>query len=400
MAANYSSPEVTNCIVWDNEPDSIYDGADSDSDVTYSDVETGTVFPYSGTGNINEDPLLANPDLGDFHLLSDSPCIDEGSGSAQALPSEDCEGDPRVVGEYPDMGADEYTGAPNISANPSQLDFGKVETGEESSLSQVTVENTGDAELVLGTIAVTGAQAASFQTRQDHCSDETLAAVTGSCTVGVVFVPSASGAANATLSIPSNDQDEPVSEVSLSGQGVGVIDSPQVGASTVADMTDALDASVTVVLTGEVSPAGAETTFYFEYGPTEGYGTQTAPVSAGVGETWQTVSQTIAGLDSDSTYYYRLAVQNAGGTATGEGRYFATDIFYVDENSGCGDREPCRDSIQSAIIDVMPGGWVKVASGEYGEQVSVDRFATVAPGYKPDFSGMSQEGVVLKINTM
>ena len=396
MAANCSSPEVTNCIVWGNEPDSIDNGDEGSYDVTYSDVETETVYPYSGTGNINEDPLLANPDLGDFHLLTGSGCIDAGSGSAQALPSEDFEGDPRVVGEYPDMGADEYVPSPNISVNPSLLNFGKVETGEESSLFQVTVENTGDAELVLGTIAVTGAQAASFEIRQDDCSGETLAALVGDCTVGVVFVPSASGAANATLSIPSDDPDESVSEVSLNGQGVNDLDPPQVRAAKVSDMTDASESSVTVVLTGEVNPAGAATTFYFEYGPTEGYGTQTTSISAGVGETWQAVSQTIAGLDPDSTYYYRLAAQNAGGTATGEGRYLATDIYYVEENTGCGTCEPCRNSIQTAIGEVMSGGWIKVASGDYAEQVSIDEFVTVAPGYMSDFSEMSPDGVVLE----
>ena len=44
----------------------------------------------------------------------------------------------------------------------------------------------------------------------------------------------------------------------------------------------------------------------------------------------------------------------------------------------------------------MSGGWIKVASGDYAEQVSIDEFVTVAPGYMSDFSEMSPDGVVLE----
>jgi len=39
--------------------------------------------PLPGTGEINEDPRLADMGSGDFSLLSDSPCIDAGNPDVQ-----------------------------------------------------------------------------------------------------------------------------------------------------------------------------------------------------------------------------------------------------------------------------------------------------------------------------
>jgi hypothetical protein len=80
--------------------------------VTYSDVDGG----YSGTGNINSDPLFVGS--GDYHLQSGSPCIDTGTSSG--APAADIDGDSRGYdgdglgsggtgdGSDYDMGSDEY----------------------------------------------------------------------------------------------------------------------------------------------------------------------------------------------------------------------------------------------------------------------------------------------------
>jgi predicted outer membrane repeat protein len=61
---------VVNTILWNNSPDEIYEKIDRDIPttitVTYSDVKGG--FP--GEGNIDVDPLFADPDNGDYHLKS------------------------------------------------------------------------------------------------------------------------------------------------------------------------------------------------------------------------------------------------------------------------------------------------------------------------------------------
>jgi len=68
---------------------------------------------YHHADNIQEDPQFVDPENGDFHLKSTSPCIDKGTADAPELPAADFEGDPRIVGSAPDIGADEYyTGQP------------------------------------------------------------------------------------------------------------------------------------------------------------------------------------------------------------------------------------------------------------------------------------------------
>jgi hypothetical protein len=60
---------------------------------------------------INVDPLFADSVNGDFHLTQNSPCKDMGDNIALSLPDEDFEGDPRIVDDVVDMGADElFTG--------------------------------------------------------------------------------------------------------------------------------------------------------------------------------------------------------------------------------------------------------------------------------------------------
>jgi hypothetical protein len=88
-----SNATVTNCILWDNTPDEIYNTT-STPIVTYSDVQGG----YTGTGNIDADPLFVDAAGGDLRLSSSiSPCVDTGDNSAPGLPTTDLAGNPRVV---------------------------------------------------------------------------------------------------------------------------------------------------------------------------------------------------------------------------------------------------------------------------------------------------------------
>ncbi|MGW8181479.1 MAG: choice-of-anchor Q domain-containing protein, partial [bacterium] len=91
--------------------------------ISYSNIDQDG---FAGTnGNIRQDPLLVNPgywddngtpsdeeddfwvDGDDYHLQATSPCIDAGTDTALALPLTDFEGDNRIIGSAPDMGADE-----------------------------------------------------------------------------------------------------------------------------------------------------------------------------------------------------------------------------------------------------------------------------------------------------
>ncbi len=101
-------PAITNSILWADTATSspeIYEVAGGSASVNDSDVQGGWV----GTGNINTDPLFVNPATDDFHLQNGSPAIDVGNNSVIGLPSNDIDGDPRIIptGGVVDMGADE-----------------------------------------------------------------------------------------------------------------------------------------------------------------------------------------------------------------------------------------------------------------------------------------------------
>jgi hypothetical protein len=78
------------------------------------------------------------------------------------------------------------------------------------------------------------------------------------------------------------------------------------------------------VLSGSVNPNGANTSYYFQYGPTKAYGSQTSIADAGSGTSANTVRLAIAGLQPITVYHYRLVAVNASGVSTGSDNAFKT----------------------------------------------------------------------------
>jgi hypothetical protein len=80
-------------------------------------------------------------------------------------------------------------------------------------------------------------------------------------------------------------------------------------------------------LTGTIDTMGAQATYHFEYGLTSSYGSR-APVSvespAGDNRTPRAVVKGILGLQSGTTYHYRLVAHNAAGEGAGGDRTFTT----------------------------------------------------------------------------
>ena len=77
-------------------------------------------------------------------------------------------------------------------------------------------------------------------------------------------------------------------------------------------------------LTGSVDPNGNDTSYYFQYGPTRAYGSQTAIADAGAGTKSAKVRLAIAGLQPITVYHYRLVAVNAAGVSTGGDRTLKT----------------------------------------------------------------------------
>jgi hypothetical protein len=102
---------LINCIIWGNTANEANQLPDSYTprNCCIQDWTGG------GTGNISVDPRFVDPGSGDYHLQSDSPCIDAGALSALYLRNSlagsfvaDIDGECRMVGAAVDIGSDEY----------------------------------------------------------------------------------------------------------------------------------------------------------------------------------------------------------------------------------------------------------------------------------------------------
>ena len=103
---------------------------------------------------------------------------------------------------------------PDISVSPVSFNFGNVNVGSTSASQTLTVSNTGLADLVIGTLSITGTDDSEFSIQNDNCSGQTIAP-SGICTVDVTFSPTSLGLKSANLSVPSNDPGLPILNVPL-----------------------------------------------------------------------------------------------------------------------------------------------------------------------------------------
>ena len=92
--------------------------------------------------------------------------------------------------------------APPLTASPTSLSFGNEATGSTSASQSVTVSNPGSSAVSMSSIGVTGPFSES-----NNCG--TSLAAGASCTVGVEFAPTATGAATGTLSVSSSAPEQP-----------------------------------------------------------------------------------------------------------------------------------------------------------------------------------------------
>ena len=108
---------------------------------------------------------------------------------------------------------------------------------------------------------------------------------------------------------------------------------PPVVTTGVADPIAATGAT----LNGTVDPNGKATTYWFEYGTTTGYGSESTHSSGGSGTSALAQTAAITGLTQGTQYHFRIVAQNADGTTQGSDQTFTTKdppIVTTDAASG------------------------------------------------------------------
>jgi hypothetical protein len=111
---------------------------------------------------------------------------------------------------------------PKITVSPALANFGSITAGNTSLPKVFTVKNTGTSDLIINSIAITGASASEF----NQTNDCTTVAKGGSCAIAVTLSPTSAGSKTAQMYVSSNDSKKPDIVVKLAGTGLQAPDNP------------------------------------------------------------------------------------------------------------------------------------------------------------------------------
>ena len=216
-----SSPILKNVIISNNTGNyGIYNSQSNQGNPTiiYSDIYDNENGNFYGCGqwvgvnvttnangdscdayyNIQEDPLFLDTANGDYHLTGNSPCIDAGDPTSPLDPD----------GTIADMGAFYYEQA--LSVYPTDLDFGNVLIGSDSTLS-IKLINYSDSVITIYDIFCSDTVFTSNWTEPTIPGGDSLV-------IEVTFTPHTIGIKTGTLTIENSYIDK---NVTLSGNGLG-----------------------------------------------------------------------------------------------------------------------------------------------------------------------------------
>jgi len=143
---------------------------------------------------------------------------------------------------------------PAAAIFPASEDFGGITVGQSSGSKFVTITNTGGQALSLTSISVTGSNPADF-IATPNCSLPTVLSANATCTISLVFSPTAVGPRQASLAAADNAPGSPQS-IALVG----------VGASPVPAIT-LVPGSLTFATTTQGSASAAQTITVTSVGP-------------------------------------------------------------------------------------------------------------------------------------
>jgi hypothetical protein len=194
-------------------------------------VDEGNNWISMKWGPLSTTNPVTNTVLGNYALASGSPSINyvtlgNSTASYVAAPNTDFFGNGRKGNlssdTSVDVGAVEFvapaaTALANVTGGP--LSFGNVVVGTTSAAQTLVVHSTGTANVTGITVAVTAPFSRPAGTAGGTCATATPIAPGGTCSINVVFSPTAMGAAVGTVTITAN-VGVTGSPVNLSGAGV------------------------------------------------------------------------------------------------------------------------------------------------------------------------------------
>ncbi|MBU0730531.1 MAG: choice-of-anchor D domain-containing protein [Proteobacteria bacterium] len=145
----------------------------------------------------------------------------EGTKAASVKIESDDPDEPQILISLTGLGY----GYPGIRIYPVNMNFDSLVLDEVSDSLVATVSNIGTTNMTLGSVSITGVDSGDFIVSTDGCSN-TLLTPNSSCLISVSFSPvSSTGVKQANIAIPSNDPDNPTSNLLITGR---VIIAPQV----------------------------------------------------------------------------------------------------------------------------------------------------------------------------
>ena len=289
-----TSTLITNSILWKNIPNEI----SGSPKVTYSDISGG----YTGVGNINNDPLFVTD--GVYQLKAGSLCIN--SGTALNAPDTDIDGNPRPQGSGYDMGAYEWvlaSSTPDVITDPANI-----------------ISSTS--AILNGTLNPNGASSWYYF---EYGKITAYGSTTPAKSIGSGKEPLKAREDVSELD-PGTTYHCRIVGVNSAGKTYGndstFVTSPSAPVAVTIAATDIT--THTATLNGTLSPNGAATGYYFEYGTDTSYGSTTESKDAGSGPGTLAVDAQISGLGLSITYHFRLVAENSFGTSYGEDQTFQT----------------------------------------------------------------------------
>ncbi len=210
-----------------------------DSDDSNEDMDPANrpppATPGSGSGDTNDDPAPVDDGGPDDGTVDDEPADDDSPPTEpDPTPPPQTEPDAGDPGSVPsgdpvdtpdeDPGEDDDTPVtrPSMKIGTSSIDLGAVPVGRSSAAS-FTLENSGDGELVVHSIA-------SDNDAFSVIPSSVVVAPGGSEKVTVTFRPESAGGQHGEITIESNDPDAPTFIVAVTGTGAvsSMTVSPQV----------------------------------------------------------------------------------------------------------------------------------------------------------------------------